>query len=211
MENLYAMNCDKFTAELASKAPVPGGGGASAMCGALAASLCAMAGNLTAGKKKYAAYENDIQRMLTDCENLRLRFLELINEDASAFEPLSRAYSKSKDDPDYTAVMREATLAAAAVPYEIMKCCCTAIELLEEMAEKCSVLMVSDVGCGAAIADAALKAAALNVLVNTRTLPNDIDAQTMEQGAERMLSEYSARAEKITVDITDKLRRKNNG
>ena len=39
---------------LSSKAPVPGGGGASALAGALGNALGQMVVNLTVGKKKYA-------------------------------------------------------------------------------------------------------------------------------------------------------------
>ena len=73
-----------FTTQLASRAPIPGGGGAAALCGALAAALCAMAGNLTVGKKKYAAFEADQQRMIARSEELRERFLALIEAAAAA-------------------------------------------------------------------------------------------------------------------------------
>ena len=64
-------NLDEFTAALSSKAAVPGGGGASALVGAVGVSLAAMVGNLTTGKKKYAQYEDDIQRILAEAEALR--------------------------------------------------------------------------------------------------------------------------------------------
>ena len=51
---------DVFLEELASGSPTPGGGGASAVCGAIAAALGSMVGNLTSGKKKYAEYQEEI-------------------------------------------------------------------------------------------------------------------------------------------------------
>ena len=51
---------------LSSKAPVPGGGGASALAGALGVCLGQMVCNLTAGKKKYAAVEEDIGGILSE-------------------------------------------------------------------------------------------------------------------------------------------------
>ena len=51
-EKLSENPCAEFAAQLASKAPVPGGGGAAALIGALAAALGAMAARLTVGKKK---------------------------------------------------------------------------------------------------------------------------------------------------------------
>ena len=58
MSNTYInLSCKEFSEILASKSPVPGGGGAAAMLGALGTALCEMAANLTVGKKKYADVE----------------------------------------------------------------------------------------------------------------------------------------------------------
>lgn len=78
MEKMMEKSCREFTQVLASKAPVPGGGGAAALVGALGTALCSMAGNLTLGRKKYAAYEPDIRRMLEAGEVIRTRLLELV-------------------------------------------------------------------------------------------------------------------------------------
>ena len=64
MNHLMDLSCTAFAGILAAKASTPGGGSAAALAGALGAALCSMAGNFTAGKKKYAAVEADIQRML---------------------------------------------------------------------------------------------------------------------------------------------------
>ena len=189
-----------FTTQLASRAPIPGGGGAAALCGALAAALCAMAGNLTVGKKKYAAFEE-----------LRERFLALIEADAAAFEPLSKAYSMPKDAPGYAETMTRVTLDACRTPYEMLECCGDVITLLEEMLEKCSRLMISDVGCGAIMAAAAAQAAYLNVIINTGMLPDDEQAQRIAADSEEMLKHALPRAKKIADLVTDTLRRNSNG
>ena len=198
-------SCEDFSAALASKAPVPGGGGAAALAGALAAALCCMAGNLTSGKKKFADVEDDLQRMIASADALRLRFLELINMDAVAFEPLSRAYSLPKDTENYSQIMRQATLDAAAAPLEMMQCSCNAIELLKEMAEKCSRLMISDAGCGASLAATALECASMNVFVNTRLLRGDAEADAMDDEAREMLEKFIPEAQNITDYVMNKL------
>ena len=43
-----------FIEKLSPKEPTPGGGGASALLGAVAAALASMVAGLTSGKKKYA-------------------------------------------------------------------------------------------------------------------------------------------------------------
>ena len=71
-----------FTEVLASPAPVPGGGGASALIGALGIALGDMVGELTTGKKKYADVEEDIQALMAKAQLIRKRFLLLIDGDA---------------------------------------------------------------------------------------------------------------------------------
>ncbi|MCR5088559.1 MAG: cyclodeaminase/cyclohydrolase family protein [Oscillospiraceae bacterium] len=207
-EELSRLSCSDFTEALSSRAPVPGGGGAAALMGALGASLCAMAGNLTSGKKKYAAREEDLRRMTEAAQQLRLRFLRLIGEDAEAFEPLSRAYSKPRSDPDYAQVMREATLEACRAPLQMMECAGSAVVLLEEMCGACSPLMVSDVGCGASAAGSALEAAAMNVRVNTRLLPGDTEAEEIQRRADTLLADYLPRAQAVIASVMEKLNEK---
>lgn len=202
---MQELTCAAFTEALASKAPVPGGGGAAALLGALSAALCEMAGNLTVGKKKYAAVEADVRRLIERAERLRLRFLELIDEDAAAFAPLAAAYAIPKTDPSYAATLRGATLRACAAPLEMMRCASEAVELLAEMREKGSRLLLSDVGCGAAIAGAALESAAFNVFVNTRLLPEDPDARRFADEAAALLLSSRLKARAISNAVLEEL------
>ena len=80
-EKLIHKSCEEFSQVLASRAAVPGGGGVSALVGAFGAALCSMAGNLTLGRKKYAAVEPDIRRMLAEGERIQNRLLELVVEE----------------------------------------------------------------------------------------------------------------------------------
>ena len=102
-----------FAASLASSAAVPGGGGASALTGALGTGLSIMVGCLTCGKAKYAAVEDEINALTDEARNLLQRFLELIDADAQAFQPLSRAYSMPKDAPCRDEIMEKCLYDAA--------------------------------------------------------------------------------------------------
>ena len=88
--------CDEFVTVLASKAPVPGGGGASALVGAVGTALGNMVGSLTVGKKKYAAVEAEMQELKAKADVLQKELLRLIERDAEVFEPLSKAYGDRK-------------------------------------------------------------------------------------------------------------------
>ena len=115
------LDLNNFTKELSSGAPVPGGGGASALMGAVSASLCSMVGNLTSGKKKYAEYQQDIERIIADAVRLNEDMLALIEKDAEAFEPLAKAYSIPKEDPGRDETLEKALYEAAMAPLEIVK------------------------------------------------------------------------------------------
>ena len=97
------LSCEKFLAELASKAPTPGGGGTAALVGAAGVALGNMVGNLTTGKKKYAAVEADIQALNTKADALRKELEVLVQADADAFAPLAAAYGLPKDTPEQAA------------------------------------------------------------------------------------------------------------
>ena len=194
-----------FLAELASKAPVPGGGGAAALCGALGIALGNMVGNLTVGKRKYADVEEEMRALNGRAERLRGEFLALIDADAEAFEPLSRAYAIPKDAPERGEVRERALLRAVGPPMEIMRRCAEALELIGEYAAKGSALAVSDAGCAAALCLAAMRAAALNVLINTKGMADREAAGRLNSEALSLLAEYGGTAEEIYENITGRL------
>lgn len=195
----------EFMSSLASAAPTPGGGGAAALCGALAASLCAMASRLTAGRKKYTDRAETLCAIIERADALRLALLALIDEDAENFKPLAAAYSLPKDDPNAAARLREATLTACKAPLAMLRCVCEAAALLEQAADICSPLLLSDVGCGAALAVAAMDCAAMNLYVNTRTLPGNPESEALEKETGRLLGEYRPRAEALSASILRRL------
>ena len=93
-------SCKDFIDVLASSAPIPGGGGASALVGAIGVALGNMVGSLTVGKKRYADVEEDIIRCKKEADEITKRLLELVAKDAEVFEPLSKAYSLPKSTPE---------------------------------------------------------------------------------------------------------------
>ena len=157
------MEIEKFIAELASSAPSPGGGGVAALCGALSAALSSMVCELTSGKKKYAQYQADIERISEWAKSLAAEFTALMSEDEEAFLPLSRAYGLPKDAEGRDEIIEVALVRAAEVPFRVLGKCRDAAELAAELAEKGSRLVVSDAGVAAAVCEAAAKSAALNV------------------------------------------------
>lgn len=182
----------QFLAELSSNAPVPGGGGASAAVGAFAAALGMMVTNLTIGKKKYAEYEEELIACRARLEELRDQLIDLVDGDAVAFEPLSKAYSIPKDDPSRDQIMEDALYEASVVPMSIMETVLAAVKELEILVEKGSRLAVSDVGVGILFAQAAIEGASLNVYINTKLMKNRERADEMNAKADAIIAEGAA-------------------
>ncbi len=195
--DMLEMSTREFLARLESKDAVPGGGGASALAGALGSSLGTMVGALTVGKKKYADVEEDIKTLMAEMTELSASLADCVNKDAELFEPLSKAYGIPKDTPGRDETLEKCLKDAAGAPLEIMKLTCRAIELLEEFAAKGSRLMVSDAATGSAICRGALQGAAVNVRVNTRLMKDREYAEKLDADTEAMLKEYSGRAEAV--------------
>ena len=203
---LTGESCKDFAKLLASKASVPGGGGAAALVGALGVALCSMVGNFTVGKKKYAAVEEKVKSILERAESLRAQLLDLVDADARAFAPLAEAYGIPRDDPSRAEVLESATLNACKAPAEMVECCARALDLLDEMLEKGSAMLISDVGCGALLCRAAMESAAMNVFINTHTLNDRERAQTLESKIDSTLAEYGPKALKIVNRVNQAVR-----
>lgn len=194
-----------FLDVLASAAPVPGGGGASAVAGALAASLGQMVANLTSGKKRYLDVQPRIDEIIPELERLRARLMELVDEDAEAFEPLSRAYGLPRATDEERAhkaeVMEAALRVASEPPYKIMETICEVIDLLEELGRIGTRIAISDVGVGAAFAGAALRGASLNVFINAKSMKDRDYADELVSRTQALLDEGCAKAEKTFLDV----------
>lgn len=182
----------QFLSELSSNAPVPGGGGASAAVGAFAAALGMMVTNLTIGKKKYADYEEEVKAVRDRLEGLRDQLIDLVDGDAVAFEPLSKAYSIPKDDPERDTIMENALYEASVVPMSIMETVLAAAKELEVLVEKGSKIAVSDVGVGILFAQAAIEGASLNVYINTKSMKDRERAAALDAKADAIIAEGAA-------------------
>lgn len=203
-------SCEEFVEVLASKAPVPGGGGASALVGAIGMALGNMVGSLTVGKKKYADVEADIIALKEKATALQADFIRLVEADAEAFGPLAKAYGMPRETEEEKAekarVMAIVLKDACAVPMEIMEKCCEAIDVIEEFAAKGSALAISDAGVGVVFCKAALLGASLNVFINTKSMADKEYAASLNERADKMIADYSKKADEIFAAVNARLR-----
>lgn len=200
-----------FLNDLSTKAPTPGGGGASAYAGALAAALSSMVGNLTTGKKTYAAVEDQVQERLAVLEAMRGTLVGLIDADAEAFKPLAASYgmpsSTEEEKAAKNAALQAALTDACAVPLQIMDVCAAVVDQADFMAHNGSKLAVSDAGASAILARAAARAASLNVFINTASMADREMAARFEQQADALISATDEKGQAVVDFVMSAIRK----
>lgn len=198
-----------WTEVLASKEPVPGGGGASALGGVLGAALGQMVANLTVGKKRYADVEEEMQQSLIRLKKLQEDLMDLADQDAEVFAPLAKAYKMPSETEEQKAekarVMEERLLAASLVPMQMMEKALAVLNILEELEKKGSRMAISDVGVAAQFARAALLGAVMNVYINTRSMEDREKAAKLNERAGQLIAEGVKRADAIYQRVQKRL------
>jgi formiminotetrahydrofolate cyclodeaminase len=202
-------SCEDFVDVLASKAPVPGGGGAAALGGSIGMALSNMVGNLTIGKKKYADVQDEIIDLVKKGESVIKELNTLVDKDAEEFEPLSKAYGLPKDTPEQIK-FKEETLEtcsknACGVPLEIMRKSFEGIKIHQRMGEIGTLIAISDVGCGVVFLKSSLIAAQLNVIININTIKDQEFVASVKKEMKQLLDEGIKIADETLNKVMDKL------
>lgn len=165
---------DEFVHKTAAKEPVPGGGGVSALAGALGVALASMAANYTKGKKDFAKFDDEYSEIIEKNAAIADRLLKLIDEDAEGFLPLSAAFAmKAETDEEKAekkAALQEGYRRALKAPLEIMDCCYEACLMLDELSNHTAPSMLSDIAVSVQMVRAALNGAYVNILVNVKDI-----------------------------------------
>lgn len=208
-EKLTTKPVTTFLDELASSAPAPGGGSVAALAGALGATLVSMVCNLTVGKPKYADVQDDIQVLLEQSEALRHELADLLEADVQVYTSVSKAYKMPRDTEEEKAARQEAIQAAlkdaTAVPMKVAEACVRILDLCTPAAEKGNVNAVSDAGVAALMAEAALRSAALNVLINLGAIKDEEFVQKERARLNALLEGKPALKDKIYDLVVAKL------
>ena len=190
-----------FTDLLASDAPAPGGGSAAALEGALGAALTAMVCSLTVGKKKYAEHEELARSVQAKANELRTRFVDVMDRDTEAFNVVSAAFGMPKATDEEkaarSAAIQKGLEGCTRTPFEMMELAVETLELTASILGKSNDSAASDLGVSALSLRAAIQGAWLNVLINIGSLKNKELAEDYRQKGEALLAKALPLADEI--------------
>ncbi len=198
-----------FLDDLASERPTPGGGGAAAVSGAIGAALVSMVANLTIGKKNYEAVWEDLEAVNAKAEALRTDLIGAIDEDVVAFNSVMGAYGlpratdeeKAKRTAAIQAALKDATLA----PLRAVKACFEVIRLSAVVAEKGNLNVISDAGVAVLAANAGLRSAALNVLINAKAIKDRDFAEAHIAEVNALLAQAAETTDSVYQTVRTKI------
>jgi len=198
---LTQLSCNEFAMELASRKPVPGGGGAAAFVGALGVALNTMVANYSIGKKKLIEYTEKHDDIIKRGEILRDKLIYLIDKDAENFEPLSKAYSmpNSSDEEKIAKdeVLQNCLKMACSAPIEILEYTYEAILLHNEIVDISSKTMISDVGVGVQCLKASLYSAYLNIEINIKSMSDEEYVATTRERSKKLVEDGAIVADEV--------------
>lgn len=188
----------RFIESLSSSEPVPGGGSASALAGALGASLVAMVAGLSIGRPKYAAYEATLARCGEAGRSLASEFLRLADKDAEAYAGYATALKLPRateaQQVARSAALQTAARAASDVPWECVKACGALVTAAEALAGRSNVNAASDVLVAALLAEAGARGAAENVRINMPSTGDEEYNESMSRRLDEALHDIAALA-----------------
>jgi len=192
----------RYLDDLASAQPAPGGGSASALCGAMGAALVSMVARLTLGKAKYADVQAEIEELLQETERLRDRFQTLMQEDIEAYGKLSAAFKLPRDTDEEifarTNAVQTQLVEAALVPLAVVECAATLAKCCRRMAEIGNVNVLSDVATASVLASSAGQGAAWMVRVNVRSIKDLEMVSVLNDRLNKALEDISLVSQEVT-------------
>jgi len=196
-----------FSDALASDRPVPGGGSAAAYAGTLGAALAAMVGRISEKKTEDAT----IAELVSVVENLRADFLRLVDDDSAVFTTVSEAMGMPKTTDEEKAARRErlqaALLAASRVPLEVAKTGRRLLDACERGLETATPATISDLGVGALMAEAAIRGAALNVMINLASIRDAGQVKALSEDLDRTLDGSEEQRKRILDFVESRIAR----
>ncbi|NIM97002.1 MAG: methenyltetrahydrofolate cyclohydrolase [candidate division Zixibacteria bacterium] len=199
------LKISQFLEKLSTGEPLPGGGSASVLAGALSASLLCMVANLTIGKSGYEGVKGEMEEIQKQAEALRRRLLDAVEDDIRGLEQVISAFRLPKETEAQRQKRRrfiqEAYKRAAQTPLEVSQLSLELLDLREAIVKKGNISAVSDAGVAFYLADAALKGGLMNVRVNLSTVTDE----SYKRPVQKIVDEIEKRGGVLKQKIQDVL------
>lgn len=178
---LVEMTIEDFSKEVDSNSPAPGGGSVSALASNIGISLARMMANLSFGKKKYEALDEDIRIDFTNRFNklgdIREELMVLVDRDTESFEEFMKALKMpketEKEKESRKTAIKCATLFSIEVPFKTAEISLEALELLSSIVKYGNQNAITDIGVGTLLIYSGIEGAILNVKVNILGLDDE--------------------------------------
>ena len=194
---------------LASKSPTPGGGSVAALTGAMGSALLSMVGNLTMGKEKYYHVEDDIRKILENSEKLRAEFEDLSEKDIEAFNQFMAIMKLPKETAEQKEIRKQkmqiALVEAANVPLEVARKSQELLSICKEIADKGNKNVISDVGVGVILGQAAFDSAILNVKINLAMIQDEIIKNKIHSEIEMLIGLTKGKKDRVLEIVSKKI------
>ena len=210
MDTVFAtQSIEAFVKDLNSAKPMPGGGSAAAICGAMAAALAGMSAHMTAGKKKYAAVEGKMQEIITATAVLQQEMLQMAQEDAEMYTLVLQAFKLPKDTEEEAAkrakAIEDASRTAVTASLKVTGACVRIMRLAYITVTEGNRMMVTDGSASALLARACQQVAAYNVRINLGGINDEAVRTEAERVLERHLSAGQALQEDVLEEVDNRL------
>jgi len=196
-----------FSDDLASDAPVPGGGSAAAYAGAMGAALAAMVARITAKKEG----SSDSPDFISEMDRLRGELLRLVDADSAAYARVAEAMRLPRKTEEEkrarTDRLQAALVTASEVPLEVAKTARRLLEACERSVASASPMTASDIGVGALLAETALRGAALNVMINLASIKDPAQVKVLSEDLDRTLDGSEEQRKRITDFVESRIAR----
>jgi formiminotetrahydrofolate cyclodeaminase len=180
--------------------PVPGGGSAAALAGAVGVSLLIMVAGLPKTKTGAPEETADLAEASSRLHPLRDTLLELVDRDSDAYRQVMAAFRLPKaSEAEKTSrqeAMDRATRAAIDAPLDTMRACQQALRGAIVVASNSSRKTISDVGVAVELLVASLRGARLNVDINLVGLNDPAYTNRIKEEVEELVSEGAEDAER---------------
>lgn len=197
-----------YLENLASSQPTPGGGSASALSGALAASLASMVIRLTLGKASYANVQQEMETLLPQVEQVRVRFQQLMQEDSDAYGRLSASFKMPKESDEQriarTNAIQERLVEAALIPLEIAERSVELLQYCERIAEGGNINVLSDIATASMLAAGAGTGAAWMVRTNLNAMKNQELVKPLSGRLSTALERMTALSQRVSTLVGER-------